>query len=99
MNQLSSPSVKRAIIMGATSGIGYETARLLLAEGWHLGIAGRREKELQILASSSSRTCSGPALLISACRMQEKNFFSLSMIWEEWIYISIVRVLVIKTLP
>lgn len=53
MNQLSSPSVKRAIIMGATSGIGYETARLLLAEGWHLGIAGRREKELQILQAQA----------------------------------------------
>lgn len=53
MNQLSSPSVKRAIIMGATSGIGYETARLLLAEGWHLGIAGRREKELQMLQAQA----------------------------------------------
>lgn len=49
MNELSTPSVKRAVILGATSGIGYETARLLLAEGWHLGLAGRREKELQML--------------------------------------------------
>lgn len=34
---------KRAVIVGATSGIGYETACLLLKEGWILGIAGRRE--------------------------------------------------------
>ena len=26
---------KRAIMIGATSGIGQEVARLLLAEGWH----------------------------------------------------------------
>ena len=38
---------KRAIIIGATSGIGQEVARLLLAEGWQLGIAGRREENLK----------------------------------------------------
>ncbi len=38
---------KRAIIVGATSGIGRETARLFLNEGWTLGIAGRREEKLQ----------------------------------------------------
>ena len=38
---------RRAIIVGATSGIGRETARLLLNEGWTLGIAGRREEKLQ----------------------------------------------------
>ena len=30
-------TTKRAIIMGATSGIGYEVAKLLIAEGWYLG--------------------------------------------------------------
>lgn len=46
---------KRAIIVGATSGIGKEVARQLVAEGWHIGIAGRREallKELQAEAPS-----------------------------------------------
>ena len=38
---------KRAIIIGATSGIGQEVARILLAEGWQLGIAGRREENLK----------------------------------------------------
>lgn len=33
--------------MGATSGIGYEVAKLLIAEGWYLGIAGRRLEKLQ----------------------------------------------------
>lgn len=39
--------MKRAIIIGATSGIGQEVAKLLIAEGWNIGIAGRREAELQ----------------------------------------------------
>lgn len=34
---------KRAIIVGATSGIGYATAKLLASNGWIVGIAGRRE--------------------------------------------------------
>ena len=33
---------KRAIIMGASSGIGFEVARQLLDEGWVLGLAARR---------------------------------------------------------
>lgn len=37
---------KKAIIMGASSGIGQEVAKLLLADGWHLGIAARREQQL-----------------------------------------------------
>lgn len=42
--------MKRAIIIGATSGIGREVATLLLAEGWQVGVAGRREDKLQTLA-------------------------------------------------
>lgn len=40
---------KKAIIVGASSGIGQEVARLLLADGWHLGVAARREAPLQEL--------------------------------------------------
>ena len=44
-------NTKRAVIMGATSGLGYEVARLLLADGWKLGVAGRREENLKKLHS------------------------------------------------
>ncbi|MBQ7528005.1 MAG: SDR family NAD(P)-dependent oxidoreductase [Bacteroidaceae bacterium] len=37
---------KSAIIVGASSGIGLEVAKLLLAEGWRLGVAARREEPL-----------------------------------------------------
>ena len=37
---------KRAIIIGATSGIGYEVMNVLTAKGWQVGIAGRRQNLL-----------------------------------------------------
>ena len=49
--------IQRALIVGATSGIGKETALQLLQKGWILGLAGRREenlKELQQLAPERS---------------------------------------------
>ncbi|MBQ9185996.1 MAG: SDR family NAD(P)-dependent oxidoreductase [Bacteroidales bacterium] len=39
----------KAIIIGATSGIGREVALKLLEEGWELGIAGRRTAELEAI--------------------------------------------------
>lgn len=37
---------KRAIVMGATSGIGAEVVKVLTAKGWEVGIAGRRQQLL-----------------------------------------------------
>lgn len=38
--------MKRAIIIGASSGIGREVCDILLADGWRLGVAARREDRL-----------------------------------------------------
>ena len=38
--------MKRAIIIGATSGIGKEVAKGLLLQGWKIGVAGRRKTAL-----------------------------------------------------
>jgi len=38
---------KRAIVIGASSGIGREVAKLLILEGWTLGVAARRIELLQ----------------------------------------------------
>jgi short-subunit dehydrogenase len=39
--------MKRIIIIGATSGIGYEVAKGYLKQGWKVGVAGRRESALE----------------------------------------------------
>lgn len=44
-------SVKTAIIIGATSGIGRELAIRLLGDGWKVGIAGRRVERLEEIAA------------------------------------------------
>ncbi len=50
---LYSIHMKKAVIVGATSGIGKEVALLLIREGWRIGIAGRREEELKVLQASA----------------------------------------------
>ncbi len=44
---------KRAIVMGATSGIGLEVAKVLTERGWIVGIAGRRQDRLQQIQSKN----------------------------------------------
>ena len=44
---------KKAIIVGASSGIGLEVAKRLLSDGWNLGIAARREEPLQALKATA----------------------------------------------
>ena len=41
--------IGRAVIVGASSGIGYEVARLLIADGWTLALAARRIEPLEVL--------------------------------------------------
>lgn len=43
----------KAIVMGATSGIGREVALCLAERGWQVGVAGRREDRLDELMDSS----------------------------------------------
>ncbi len=64
---------KKAIVIGATSGIGREVALQLAARGWHVGIAGRRTARLQELCNTHANivaykeidvtSASAPALL------------------------------------
>ena len=39
--------MKKAIVIGATSGIGRETAVRLMEEGWEVGVSGRRIEALE----------------------------------------------------
>lgn len=52
---------RKAIVMGATSGIGLATAKCLAENGWEVGIAGRRIERLhEVEASTSGIVCSAP---------------------------------------
>ncbi len=41
--------MKKAVIIGASSGIGHEVARFLICDGWHVGLVARRERPLEVL--------------------------------------------------
>ncbi len=45
--------MKRIVIVGATSGMGLEVARLCIREGWRIGIAGRRADALEALRAEA----------------------------------------------
>ena len=53
---------KKVIIIGATSGIGREVALIYIAQGWKVGVAGRREAELEALRSAYPEQVSAKAL-------------------------------------
>lgn len=44
---------QNAIVMGATSGIGYEVAKVLAMRGWSVGVAGRREDVLEKMVAET----------------------------------------------
>ena len=44
--------MKRAVVIGASSGIGMEVAKRLLQDGWTLGVAARRVELLQTLGAA-----------------------------------------------
>lgn len=65
----------RVIIIGATSGIGREVAKLYIAQGWQVGVAGRRAEELETLRKEAPEQVSTQVLDVTledaSCRLQE----------------------------
>lgn len=53
MEMKNDEKCRKAVVMGATSGIGLEVARELCRRGWQVGIAGRREQELKRIQSET----------------------------------------------
>lgn len=45
--------MKHIVIIGATSGIGLEIARVYIRKGWRVGVAGRREDRLKALQATA----------------------------------------------
>jgi short-subunit dehydrogenase len=52
-SMMNGNSTRRAIVVGASSGIGQEVAKLLMAEGWTVGVAARREDKLKALGAAA----------------------------------------------
>ena len=48
--------MKRVVIVGATSGIGYESAKIFLQQGYVVGLAGRREENIKPLIEEYPQT-------------------------------------------
>lgn len=63
---------KKIIIIGATSGIGREVALLYIAQGWKVGIAGRRVAELEALRSLAPNQVSAQTLDVTQADATEK---------------------------
>ena len=53
---------KKVIIIGATSGLGREVALIYIAQGWKVGVAGRREAELEALRAAYPEQVSAQSL-------------------------------------
>lgn len=64
--------MKRAVIIGATSGIGYEVAKLLLLQGWHIGVAGRRQTSLEAFQTIAPNRIAIQALDVTESDAEEK---------------------------
>ena len=63
---------KKVIIIGATSGIGREVALIYIAKGWKVGVAGRREAELESLRSMAPQQVSAQVLDVTQPDAPEK---------------------------
>ena len=53
--------MNRIVILGATSGIGLEIAKLYIAAGWQVGAAGRRTENLEALRAAAGTAGDVPA--------------------------------------
>ena len=56
---------RRAVVMGATSGIGLEVVKALADRGWLLGIAGRRDEVLQRIMTENRQVVAARAIDIT----------------------------------
>lgn len=73
----------KAIIIGATSGIGREVALQLAAKGWHIGAVGRREDRLISLQQQIHTSCSCLADYIAADVTQPESTEQIARLVEK----------------
>ena len=64
--------MKKAVVMGASSGIGMEVAKLLLADGWTIGVAARRTDLLEQLKDTAPERVVVETIDVNADGAEEK---------------------------
>lgn len=67
-SELNLNQSNKAIIIGATSGIGLEFAKILIRQGWVVGLAGRRIHELNTL-----KNLAPDRIFVEAIDIQKEN--------------------------
>ncbi|MDR2147515.1 MAG: SDR family NAD(P)-dependent oxidoreductase [Tannerella sp.] len=72
--------MKKAIIIGATSGIGKEVALCLLRKGWSVGLAGRRQALLEEIENQFPETARSCVLDITQNDAVEKLQFLINQL-------------------
>ncbi len=65
-------SAIRIVIMGATSGIGLEAARICIRKGWRVGAAGRRAEALEALRAEAPSQVETQAIDITEAEAPER---------------------------
>lgn len=88
--------MQKAIIIGATSGIGQEVARILVQQGWHIGIAGRRKEALHALQATAPDRIVTEQLDVTE-ETATLHLHNLIKSWEAWTCFSSVPAWDIKT--
>ena len=64
--------MNRIVILGATSGIGLEIAKLYIAAGWQVGAAGRRTENLEALRAAAPDRVKIRSIDITAPEAEER---------------------------
>ena len=88
--------MKKAIVLGASSGIGHEVARLFIAQGWVVGVAARRIDKLTDLQKLAPERVFTAQIDVTD-EAAEASLQQLLNAWEGSISISMRQVSVGKT--
>ncbi len=102
--------MKRIVIVGATSGIGREVACLFAQQGWIVGAAGRREKELkelqllypqqihtEVIDITTEEATTGLSRLIESCGGMDVYFHASGIGKQNYSLNSAIELATIKT--
>jgi NADP-dependent 3-hydroxy acid dehydrogenase YdfG len=63
---------RKAIIVGASSGMGFEISRLLLADGWSIGVAARRLDRLEKIKCNDRQIVLAESIDVTGADASEK---------------------------